>query len=222
MKIVIVGAGYHGSELYSYLIDLSRKVKSVKFAGFADDGNPPNDLMRTCGIGRIADLSVRLAADPKTQFGYITATGNNATRCEMVNAVRGLQIPNLLAWTLRHPHAIVGREVQIGEGTCICPGVILTTQIKIGRHCIVNVNSSISHDCCLGDYVNINPGVTVCGNVSIGEGCYIGTGATIKDKVSVGEWSVIGAGAVVISDIPPRVTAVGVPARAIKQHEGKA
>jgi acetyltransferase EpsM len=67
--------------------------------------------------------------------------------------------------------------------------------------------------------VNINPGVTVCGDVRIGEGSYIGAGATIKDKVSIGQWSVIGAGAVVISDIPPHVTAIGVPARVIKDHE---
>jgi acetyltransferase EpsM len=39
------------------------------------------------------------------------------------------------------------------------------------------------------------------------------------EKVKVGEWSIIGAGAVVVQDIPPRVTAVGVPARIIKHHE---
>lgn len=220
MKIVIVGAGRHGSELYSYLIDLSGNDKAVQFAGFADDGQLRNEFVKAWAFGRIADLQPRLAADANTEYGYITATGNNSTRRELVKRVDGLRVPNLSPWTLRHPHTIVGREVQIEGGTCLCPGVILTTQIKIGRHCILNVNSSVSHDCFLGDYVNINPGVTVCGDVRIGEGSYIGTGATIKDKVSIGEWSVIGAGAVVIDDIPPHVTAVGVPARVIKDYEG--
>ena len=222
MKIVIVGAGRHGSELYSYLIDLCGNDKAVQFAGFVDDGHPRNELAETWSIGRITDLQHRLAADANTEYGYITATGNNSTRCDLVKRVQALCIPNLSPWTLRHPYAIVGREVQIDEGTCLCPGVILTTQIKIGCHCILNVNSSVSHDCFLGDYVNINPGVTVCGDVRIGEGCYVGTGATIKDKVSIGKWSVIGAGAVVIEDIPPYVTAVGVPARVIKHHKDTA
>jgi sugar O-acyltransferase (sialic acid O-acetyltransferase NeuD family) len=220
MKIVIVGAGRHGSELYSYLTDLSGNDKTIQFAGFADDGNLRSELAKAWSLGRIVDLQPHLAADARTEYGYITATGNNSTRCELVERVQGLCIPNLSPWTLRHPHTVVGREVEIERGTCLCPGVILTTQIKIGRHCILNVNSSVSHDCFLGDFVNINPGVTVCGDVRIGEGCYIGTGATIKDKASIGEWSVIGAGAVVIGDIPPHVTAVGVPARVIKHHEG--
>src|SRR5436853_318582 len=84
---------------------------------------------------------------------------------------------------------IVGSDVEIGEGTCLAPGVIVTTRTTIGRHCILNIHSSVSHDCVFDDYVNINPGATVCGNVCIGEGSYIGAGATIKDKVSIGEWS---------------------------------
>jgi acetyltransferase-like isoleucine patch superfamily enzyme len=70
----------------------------------------------------------------------------------------------------------------------------------------------------IGDFANINPGATVCGWVTIGEGAYIGAGAVIKDRVSIGAWSTIGAGAVVVRDIPPNVTAVGVPARITKRH----
>jgi acetyltransferase EpsM len=221
MKIVIVGAGRHGSELYSYLADLSSKDGPVQFAGFVDDEPPRNALVKTWFLGRIEDLEPRLVADANSEYSYITATGDNSMRREFVKRVEDLSILNLSAWTLRHPHTVVGREVQIGRGTSLCPGVILTTQIKIGRHCILNVNSSVSHDCVLGDYVNVNPGVTVCGDVHIGEGGYIGAGATIKDKTSIGEWSVIGAGAVVVHDIPPHVTALGVPARVIKDHECK-
>jgi len=52
----------------------------------------------------------------------------------------------------------------------------------------------------------------------IGEGCYIGMGANVIQGITIGPWSTIGAGAVVICDIPPHVTAVGVPARVIKIH----
>jgi len=221
-RIVIVGAGFHGSELYSYLTDLSAHDKSVEFAGFVDDREPPNALVKAWSLGHIEDLHSRLGADTNIEYGYITATGDNNLRREFVKRVEGLRLPNLSPWTLRYPRAFVGYEVEIGEGTCLAPGVIVTTRTSIGRHCILNVHSSVSHDCVVGDYVNINPGVTVCGNVCIREGSNIGTGATIKDKVSIGEWSVIGAGAVVVRNIPSRVTAVGVPARIIKHHEGTA
>jgi acetyltransferase EpsM len=221
-RIVIVGAGFHGSELYSYLTDLSAHDKSVEFAGFVDDREPPNALVKAWSLGHIEDLHSRLGADANIEYGYITAAGDNNLRRELVKRVEGLRLPNLSPWTLRYPRAFVGYEVEIGEGTCLAPGVIVTTRTTIGKHCILNVHSSVSHDCVIDDYVNINPGVTVCGNVCIREGSYIGAGATIKDKVSIGEWSVIGAGAVVVRNIPSRVTAVGVPARIIKHHEGTA
>jgi len=219
-KIVIVGAGFHGSEIYSYLIDLSAHDMSVEFAGFADDREPPNALVRAWSLGHIEDLHLRLGADANMEYGYITAAGDNKFRRELVKRVASLSLPSLSPWTLKHPRALVGHEVEIGEGTCLAPGAIVTTRTTIGRHSILNVHSSVSHDCVIGDYVNINPGVTVCGNVCIREGSYIGAGATIKDKVSIGEWSVIGAGAVVLCNIPSGVTAVGVPARIIKHHEG--
>lgn len=50
----------------------------------------------------------------------------------------------------------------------------------------------------------------------IGDKVYIGAGAVIVGGVTVGDGAVIGANAVVTSDIPPRATAVGIPARVIK------
>jgi acetyltransferase-like isoleucine patch superfamily enzyme len=71
----------------------------------------------------------------------------------------------------------------------------------------------------VGDFCNINPGVHLAGNVTVGEGCYIGMGANVIQGINIGPWSIIGTGAAVIRDIPPHVTAVGVPARVIKLHE---
>jgi acetyltransferase EpsM len=76
----------------------------------------------------------------------------------------------------------------------------------------------VAHDCLVGDFCNLNPAATLCGNVQLGEGCSIGAGATVIEKVKIGAGTIVGAGAVVIRDLPPGVTAVGVPARVIKQH----
>jgi acetyltransferase EpsM len=213
VEIIVIGAGRHGSEIRSYLLDMG-----LQLTGFVDDNKPRGAWEDAAVLGGFDELQ-GLAADHGRMLRYITATGDNRLRREFALRLRHMGEENLRPWSLIHPRASVGRNVQIGDGSCLAPGSVLTTNVRIGEHCILNVNSSVSHDCVVGDFVNINPGAVVCGDVKIGEGCYIGAGATVIDKVSLGEWSVIGAGAVVISDIPAHVTAVGVPARVIKRDD---
>lgn len=54
----------------------------------------------------------------------------------------------------------------------------------------------------------------------IGRGVLIGAGAKILGNISVGECSRIGANSVVLEDIPPHVTVVGVPARVVSAEPG--
>jgi acetyltransferase EpsM len=219
VDLVIIGAGGHGSEVLSYVRDLIREGEKIRVAGFVDERRRRGSFGPMEILGGFAELEALVKSATGSIFRYITAVGDNGARKECVSKLERLEAPNLGARTLRHPRSVVGEDVVIGEGTCLAPGSILTTKVRMGNHCIVNVNASISHDAVVGDFVNLNPGVVVAGNACIGEGAYIGAGATVIDKVSVGDWSVIGAGAVVVDDIPPHVTAVGVPARIIKTHD---
>jgi acetyltransferase EpsM len=219
-RILILGAGGHGKEVYSYILDLAARGDAIAVAGLMDDAKAPGPWEDTEVLGPIERLASHLAGHDGHEFGFITAVGSNAVRRELVKRMEALETPGVSAWTLVHPHACVGRGVTIGEGTCLAPGVIVTTRVRIGSHCILNVHSSVSHDCVVGDYVNINPAATVCGNVQIGDGAFIGAGSTVKEKISIGEGAVIGAGAVVVRNIPPHVTAVGVPARVVERREG--
>lgn len=218
-NVLIIGAGGHGSELASYLPDLSEQGETLQLVGFIDEGKQAGPWRESEILGDFAALGIYVNQRPGTLFQYITAVGHNRTRQAFVNKIDKLAAVNMVPWTLRHPTAFVGAAVEIGDGTCLAPGSLITTRVQLGRHCIVNIKASISHDCQIGDFVNLNPGVSVCGNVNIGIGCYVGAGATIIDKVSIGEWSVIGAGATVVDDIPDHVTVVGVPARIIKHHD---
>ena len=216
MEIIIIGAGGHGSEVYSYVQDLAALNPCLRVVGFVDENKPRGPWMGTEILGNFEELRASLRLHDSSR--YITAVGNNQVRRAFVKKAESPGALNLPAWSLIHHKAVIGRDVEIGVGACLAPGSIVTTRVRVGKHCIVNVNASVSHDCVVGDFVNINPGVVIAGNARIGEGCFIGAGATILDNVTIGEWTVIGAGAVVVDDIPAHVTAVGVPARVIKQH----
>lgn len=116
-----------------------------------------------------------------------------------------------------HPSVLKGSSVEIGNGSIICQGVILTCDIKIGQHSIINVGSTISHDCIIGNFTTICPGVNIAGNVKINDECWIGIGTKIMDHVTIGKGSFISAGAVITGDIPEHVLAVGIPAKPIRK-----
>ncbi|MBQ7547566.1 MAG: serine O-acetyltransferase [Clostridia bacterium] len=102
-----------------------------------------------------------------------------------------------------HPAATIGRRFFIDHGT----GVV------IGETTVI------------GDDVTIYQGVTLGGtgkdvgkrHPTIGNGVMIGAGAKVLGPFTVGDGSQIAAGAVVLTEIPPNCTAVGVPAQVIKQ-----
>ena len=62
------------------------------------------------------------------------------------------------------------------------------------------------------------PSCNISGEVIVEEGVYCGTGVKIINQIQIGEYSTIGAGAVVVSNLPAHCTAVGVPAKVIKQY----
>jgi sugar O-acyltransferase (sialic acid O-acetyltransferase NeuD family) len=112
------------------------------------------------------------------------------------------------------PLAHIGHyEIEIGNGSIIMAGTVITSNVKIGMGCLINPNCTISHDCIIGDFVEISPGVNITGKCSIGNNCSIGTGAVILPGVIIGNNAVIGAGAVVTKNVAEGLTVVGVPAQ---------
>lgn len=103
-----------------------------------------------------------------------------------------------------HPGATIGRGLFIDHGH----GVV------IGETAVV------------GDNVTLYQGVTLGGtgkeqgkrHPTIGNNVMISAGAKILGSFTIGENSKIGAGSVVLQEVPPNSTVVGVPGRVVKQN----
>lgn len=136
--------------------------------------------------------------------------GDNATRAVIMQRVAdaGHPLPCLI-----HPSALISPSAQLGAGTVVMPLSVVNTDARLGQGVIINSAAIIEHDCVLGDFVHISPNAALAGGVRVGNAAHIGIGANIIQLVTIGERAIIGAGAVVTRDIPPCVTAVGVPAR---------
>jgi sugar O-acyltransferase (sialic acid O-acetyltransferase NeuD family) len=117
-----------------------------------------------------------------------------------------------------HPTAqIFAKDVEIGEGSFIGANSILTTNIKIGKHAILNRGNQIGHDSKIGDYFSAMPGAIVSGNVIIGDNTYLGTNSSIKEKIQVTSDVKIGANTCVVKNIITSGVYVGVPAKFLKK-----
>ncbi len=195
----------------AYALDLG-----LNLLGVMDDGKPPGPWHCTRILGGISALPELVREHGSV--GYITAFGSNALRQKIVHQVDFLGLPELKVVSFSHASSWTGVDVEIGEGTLMAPGSLITTRARIGRHCILNMKASVAHDCVVGNFCNLNPGATLCGAVVLGDGCSIGAGATVIEKINIGAGTIVGAGAVVIRDLPPGVTAVGVPARVMREH----
>lgn len=213
--LVIFGTGGLAREIHGLVEALSAAEPSAapEFLGWLDDDETGHgsQLHGHPILGGVAWLR----AHPDVEV--TVAIGAPQARRRVVDDIRAAAHSRFA--TLIHPAAVIGERVRLGTGVTICAGVVTTTDFSVGDHVLVNISATIAHDDAIGDFATLAPAAIVSGNVSIGEGCDIGTNATIIQGVEVGPWSVVGAGAVVTRSLPANVTAVGAPAKVIKERQ---
>jgi sugar O-acyltransferase (sialic acid O-acetyltransferase NeuD family) len=147
------------------------------------------------------------------EVSYVVAIGSGFARRSVAERLTGAARGPA---TLLHPSATIGGDNQVGLGSILAAGSRVTTNITLGPHVHLHVNSTVGHDSTLGEYVSVFPGATLSGNVTIGAGATIGTGANVLPGVTIGEGAFVGAGAVVTRDVEPGHTVVGSPAKPIR------
>lgn len=112
-----------------------------------------------------------------------------------------------------HPRVTIGADVQVGYGSILCPGAVITSNVYMGPGILINIGATVGHDCELMDYTTISPGANISGKVKIGHLSYIGTNSCIREGIKIGCEVMVGMGSVVIRDIESQKMVVGNPAR---------
>ena len=207
-NFVIIGSGGFGREVAEIAKTIMKEKKDLNLIGFIDDdkalhGKIINDVPV---LGNLEWITDSFEGD---ELFFACAVGDPSIKKKVVE--RALKL-GYIPYSLIHPSVRMCYDVSVGEGTILCTGSVITTNITIGNHVIINQICSIGHDTIIEDFVTINPLAAISGGVHLKEGVFIGTGASILQYRKIGEWSVIGAGASVIKDQDPYVVAVGVPA----------
>jgi serine O-acetyltransferase len=109
---------------------------------------------------------------------------------------------------LAHRMAMSTAQVCIGDPVVVEPGIYLAH-----GQVVIDGLTEVGHGTVIFPWVTIGLRESDYQGPRIGPNVRIGTGAKIIGPVTVGAGASIGANAVVLDDVPPRRSAVGVPAR---------
>ena len=214
-QVVIYAAGGFGRELAWLVESCTLETDRYEVACFVDDDPRKQGL----SLNGIPVLALRESRNRFPEARMVAAIGSPQGREKTV----ALATEAGFAWTtLVHPRVERSRSIEIGEGTVVCAGTVMTVNIALGRHVQININCTLGHDVIMGDYATLAPGVHLSGWVHLGRRVYVGTGAVLLPGTQdapmvVGDDAVIGAGAVVTKPVPSGVTVVGIPAKPIER-----
>jgi sugar O-acyltransferase (sialic acid O-acetyltransferase NeuD family) len=207
LPLVIIGAGGFGREVLDVIEGVEPSLQH-RFIGFLDDIEPDREVLSRRGAEWIGVVARAVEFDAEYLIGIGDSQVRHDIDVQLVTAGRA-------SATLVHAAATIASDVELGSGSVITAGSRLTTNIRVGRHFHLNLNATVGHDCVIGDYVTVNPAATISGNVVLEDRVNVGTGANVLPGVHVGAGATVGAGAVVVRDVPPGDTVVGVPARPV-------
>ena len=199
MKKGIVGAGGFGREVYWSLSEEDR----TNCMFFVDEQYYD---------GKDKKIKSILDFNPN-EYELVIAIGDSNDREKIANSLP----KNTKYFTHIHPSVqIHGNDVEIGEGSIICAGTIITTNVKIGKHAHLNLMTTIGHDNIIGNYFTTAPGVKISGNSNIGNKVYFGTNSCNKEKTTICDNVIVGLNSGVVKHIDKPGVYVGTPAIKIK------
>lgn len=158
----------------------------------------------------------------KAQWCYQTDSARAVVKTLLTDGTAAMILYRLMQWARRWRltplvylfnkmnavccQCIIGRGAEFGPGFVLIhsQGIVINTSVRGGERVY------LEHQVTIGAERGVNP--------TIGSDVFIGAGAKIIGNVAIGDGARVGANAVVVADVPPHSTVVGVPARVVRQR----
>ena len=206
-KIIIVGAGGFGRELFQWIKDINAVKPTWEIAGFIDDDIQALDGVETDGkiIGTIKDWQ------PKEDEEFALAMGSPALKRKIVGI---LKAKGAKFATVIHPTALLSPFAHYGEGFIMFPYSKLSCNTTVGDF-VTLLSTPIGHDNVIGEYTVISGGCNIVRNVKIGKDVFLAAGVCIAQDVVIGDGAYLGLGSVVLKDVEAGKKVFGNPARVV-------
>lgn len=172
-------------------------------------------------FGEWADLSRTLEANADS-IEYLDVEADRRNSAVPLLDLRGVN-------ARIEPGAIIRDRVEIGDGAVIMMGAVINIGAVVGPGTMIDMGAVLGGRAIVGANCHVGAGTVLAGVVEpasavpvvVEDGVMIGANAVVLEGVRVGEGAVVAAGAVCVEDVPPRAVVAGVPARVIKQRDGR-
>ena len=211
-SIIIIGSGGNAYDVLDSLDQINAAAPTWKLLGFLDDARPVGTNYLGLPVLGTIDDARKFAA---CQFS--NTIGSDRSYKQRMEVVRRCGVPDERFATLVHPNSSVSSRACLGRGVSVSAGASVAGGVLVGDHVLLGPGCIIGHNAVIEDYAIVAPGAIVSGFVRIERSCYIGAGARIRQHQKIGHSALVGMGAVVVDDVQPGATVVGVPARPIER-----
>lgn len=209
--LIIIGARGWGREVYATAIKSNEYLNGdYDIKGFLDD-----DAHALDGLNGIYPPILGPVEDYKIEADdvFFCAMGESNWRkhyAEIIEKKGGEFIPII------HATAKINQTATVGGGSIVTAYSIVSADVKIGRHVMIQSFSDIGHDAVIDDYASIGAYVFLGGYASVGEMSTMYTKSSIIPHKSIGKNCVVGFGSVVMRNVKDGNHVLGNPAKKIE------
>lgn len=201
-----------------------------------------DDAEEVLGVNSLVELAQAAVVMRRRVVEELMASGVVVTDPATTYVDAGVKIgvgTRILPCTVIEKDVTVGAGCEVGPFAHLRPGTVLEDGAEVGnfvetKKVRIGARTKAKHLTYLGD-AEIGADVNVgCGTITanydgkrkhvttIEDGVHVGSGTVFVAPVTAGRGSTTGAGAIVLRDVAPGATVVGVPARPLPGKEGRA
>lgn len=209
-KLIIIGAGEFGRELYWHAVESIGYGIDFEIKGYIDDDFSP-ELDKYSKLQKPLLSSIDKYEIEKDDV-FICAIGAVNGREVTVEKIKnkGGKFISLINKT-----SIIQGNTKIGEGTFIGPYTVIGDHAEIGNHVMLNTHSAVGHDVILEDYSCVMSYVDITGCCQIGKKVFLASGCRMTPSTKIGEGAYVGIGSVVLRKVRAGTKVFGNPAKEV-------